>query len=266
METALADDLLAEYDALADLAQGLDAAQWRAPTDFFGWTPWDEVAHLCLLDEVALAAATDADAFAAQAAALRARRAQGLEISAIARADLGHLDGPALVAHWRTVYPRLVQALGQLDAQARLPWFGPSMSARSFATARLMETWAHGQDVYDLLRLRRPVTPRLRHIAHLGVSTFGWSFANRQLPVPQPAPHVRLTLPDGEVWTWNEPSDAHYVQGSAQDLCRVVTQRRHVNDTGLRHAGSASAWLPIAQCFAGAPADPPAPGTRRGAD
>ena len=31
------------------------------------------------------------------------------------------------------------------------PWYGPSMSARSFVTARLMETWAHGMDVADAL-------------------------------------------------------------------------------------------------------------------
>jgi uncharacterized protein (TIGR03084 family) len=252
-------DLLAEYDALASLLEGITPAQWRQPTAFFGWTPWDEVAHLCLLDGVALAAATDAAQFEQQAAALRARRAQGLEISAIARADLGHLDGPALLAHWRATYPRLVLALDALDPRARLPWFGPAMGARSFAAARLMETWAHGQDVYDALGLQRAATPRLRHIAHLGVNTYGWSFSNRQLPVPQPAPEVRLSLEGADDWQWNEPSGTHFVRGTAQDFCLVVTQRRHVADTALAHAGNGSAWLPIAQCFAGPPADPPPP-------
>ncbi len=259
-------DLLAEYDALATLAEGLTPAQWRQPTAFFGWTPWDEVAHLCLLDVTALASAqgaTDPREFEAQAASLRARRAQGLEISAIARADLGHLDGPALVAHWRGTFARLVQALDALNPKARLPWFGPSMGARSFAAARLMETWAHGQDIYDALGLQRAATPRLRHIAHLGVNTYGWSFSNRQLPVPQPAPEVRLSMPGEDDWRWNEPGDTHFVRGSAQDFCLVVTQRRNVADTALAHAGNGSAWLRIAQCFAGAPADPPPPRARR---
>lgn len=256
-------DLLAEDDALCAFTLSLTPRQWRLPSDFFGWTAWDEVAHLCLLDQVALLAATDDAAFAQAAQALRSRRAAGLEISAIARADLGHLDGPALVGHWRTVYPALVAALDRLEARARLPWFGPSMSARSFATARLMETWAHGQDVYDALGVARPATARLRHIAHLGVTTYGWSFANRGLAVPQPAPEVELVLDDAMPWRWNEASGAHHVRGDALDFCLVVTQRRHVDDTALRHAGHGSQWLRIAQCFAGPPADGPAPGTRR---
>lgn len=256
-------DLLAEYDALADFADGLGAAQWRQPTPFFGWSAWDEVAHLCLLDAVGLAAASDAAAFDAQAGALRARRAAGLEISAIARADLGHLDGAALLAHWRGVYPQLVQALDRRDPRDRLPWFGPAMSARSFAAARLMETWAHGQDVFDALGLQRPATRRLRHIAHLGVNTYGWSFRNRGLEVPEPAPRVQLTLEGEDDWTWNEPSREHLVCGRAEDFCLVVTQRRHVEDTGLACGGHGARWLRIAQCFAGPPADGPAPGARR---
>ncbi len=59
------------------------------------------------------------------------------------------------------------------------------MSVASSVTARLMETWAHGQDVLDALRLRRRPTDRLRHIAHLGVRTFGWSFRVHGLAVPE---------------------------------------------------------------------------------
>jgi uncharacterized protein (TIGR03084 family) len=256
-------DLQAEYAALASLGQSLTPAQWRTPTLFHGWTPWDEIAHICLIDDVGALAATDEAAFASQAAALRQRRLAGEEISAIARATYQHLDGPQLIAHWTPIYTRLVQALTTLDPKDRLPWFGPSMSARSFATARLMETWAHGQDVYDALRLQRPVTPRLQHIAHLGVTTFGWTFQNRGLPVPDTAPHVVLDGPEGVRWEWNPPSATHHVHGSAQEFCWVVTQRRHVSDTQLQHSGYASTWLEMAQCFAGPPSDGPAPGVRR---
>lgn len=259
---ALCADLLAEDAALAAFAASLSPQEWRLPTAFHGWTAWDEVAHLCLLDEAALLAATDGDRFAAHAAALRARRAAGEEISAIARATYGALDGPALLRHWEPVAQRLAAALALRDPQDRLPWFGPSMSARSFATARLMETWAHGQDVYDALGRSRPATPRLRHIAHLGVTTFGWSFANRGLPVPPVAPHVELKAPDGLAWQWNPPSAVDYVRGPAGDFCLVVTQRRHAADTQLQFGGCAAQWLAIAQCFAGPPAQGPAPGAR----
>jgi uncharacterized protein (TIGR03084 family) len=187
----------------------------------------------------------------------------GDQISAIARERYAHWDGPALLAHWRGLHTALVQALSTRDLKDRLPWYGPSMGARSFASARLMETWAHGQDVWDLVKRERPHTARLKHIAHLGVTTFKWTFVNRQLPVPNVMPCVELTAPDGESWVWNEPSETHVVRGSAHDFCLLVTQRRHLNDTRLEYQGEGvREWLLMAQCFAGPPADGPMAGVR----
>jgi uncharacterized protein (TIGR03084 family) len=257
-------DLSAEYRQLADLCRDLTPDQWQWRSAFYGWTPWDEIAHLCFFDATGLLAATDADAFARDTAALSARLAAGEEISAIAREKYGDLDGRGLLALWQPLSAQLVDALAALDPKARLPWYGPSMSARSFATARLMETWAHGQDVWDVLARRRPATARLRHIAHIGVTTFGWSFVNRRLPVPGVVPYVELDAPDGSLWTWGDPASTEFVRGSAEDFCLLVTQRRNLADTALRHSsGSARAWLAIAQCFAGVPADAPAPGLRK---
>lgn len=259
------DDLRAEYAQLADLARTLTPAQWDERSAFYGWTPWDEIAHLCFFDQTALLAATDADAFARDTSALLAELATGREISAVARAKYASLDGAALLAHWEPISARLTEALAVLDPKARLPWYGPSMSARSFATARLMETWAHGQDVWDVARRRRPASDRLRHIAHIGVTTFGWSFVNRKRPVPAVVPYVDLQAPQGhERWTWGDPASPERVTGSALDFCLLVTQRRNLADTGLVFTdGAAREWLSIAQCFAGEPADAPAPGVRR---
>lgn len=260
---AMAQDLLDEYQSLAALCQTLTPAQWQTPTQFYNWTPWDEIAHLCYFDETGLQAATDADAFNQAAQPLAKRLYAGEQISAIARERYAHLDGPALLAHWQGLHQALVKALSVLDAKDRLPWYGPPMSARSFASARLMETWAHGQDIWDLLQRPRPATHRLKHIAHLGVTTFKWTFVNRQLPVPEVLPHVALTAPDGSIWTWNPESDSHLVQGSAADFCLLVTQRRHLNDTALHCQGEGvKDWLLIAQCFAGPPADGPLAGMR----
>lgn len=255
----LCEDLHAECEALVDFSGVLPAPDWAAATSFYAWTPWDEIAHLCLLDEVGHLAATDAAAFSAKAAELRGRREAGDEISAIARSTFAHLTGPQLVAHWREVNRLLASALSVLDPKARLPWFGPSMSARSFATARLMEVWAHGQDVYDLMKVRRANSARLKHIAHLGVTTFEWTFKSRGLPVPEPIPYVHLQGPSGEVWLWGEASADHCVRGAAEDFCLVVTKRLHCFDTGLQMAGTGTAWLPLAQCFAGPPVDSPVP-------
>jgi len=258
------DDLRAEYHELADFCDRLTPEQWRLRTDFYDWTPFDEVAHLCFFDETALKSATDPAAFEQDTATLNRRLGAGEEISAIARSVYGHLEGAELVRHWRSRHDTLVDALARLDPKDRLAWYGPTMSARSFATARLMETWAHGQDIWDALAVQRPVSGRLRHIAHIGVTTFGWTFVNRGLPVPGIMPHVRLRAPDGSAWTWGEPSDTDFVQGDAEDFCLVVTQRRHRDDTGLECRGeAANRWMSMAQCFAGPPADGPSPGARR---
>jgi len=256
--------LLAEYRDLAELCETLTPAQWLRRSAFYDWTPWDEIAHLCYFDEAGLQSAIDPEGFVRDTAALNRRMARGEQLSAVARERYGSLDGPALLARWQQTYEGLVNALAQLEPKARLAWYGPPMSARSFATARLMETWAHGQDVWDLVSRRRPQTSRLRHIAHLGAGTFQWTFVNRKLAAPQIAPFIELEAPGGDVWTWNDASGDNFVRGSAEDFCLLVTQRRHLDDTGLKYSGEiVKQWLSMAQCFAGPPADGPAAGVRR---
>jgi uncharacterized protein (TIGR03084 family) len=148
-----------------------------------------------------------------------------------------------------------------IDPKTRLPWYGPDMSALSSATARLMETWAHGQDVADALGRRREPTDRLRHIAHLGVQAAGFSFVLNGRPVPTTLVRVELVAPSGARWEWGPPDTADRVTGTALDFCLTVTQRRHVSDTALTVTGPvATEWISIAQTFAGAPGTGRAPG------
>ena len=126
-----------------------------------------------------------------------------------------------------------------------------------------METWAHGQAVYDLLGVSREDTDRLRNIAQLGINTFAWSFRNRGLAVPAAVPRVTLQAPSGQIWEWNAENTQDWISGQATEFCQVITQTRNVADTRLSTAGlTAARWMSIAQCFAGPPMDPPAPGTR----
>ena len=137
------------------------------------------------------------------------------------------------------------------------------MGVRMFTTARQMETWAHGQAIYDLMGVAQTPTDRLRSVAEIGVRTYGWTFANRQSAVPGSAPHVRLTAPSGAIWEWNDPTPDNAVTGEALAFCQVVTQVRNVADTDLVVTGEpARIWMSLAQCFAGPPENPPAPGTR----
>jgi uncharacterized protein (TIGR03084 family) len=158
-----------------------------------------------------------------------------------------------VLGRWRAARADMLKAFDELDPAARIPWYGPPMSARSFVTARLMETWAHGQDVGDALGLTREPTHRLRHIAHLGVLPRPYTYQVRGLQMPDDPIFVELDGPDGEVWTWGEPAD-NSVRGPALDLCLVVVRRRHVDDTRLVVQGDAARqWMEIAQAYAGPP-------------
>jgi uncharacterized protein (TIGR03084 family) len=256
-------DLRAEADELHAFLKTLGEGDWGRPTPFLGWAPWDVVAHLHFFDRMSVLALTDVDAFAAKAKELGEAMMAGLSGAEYTRRELGGLDPKQLLQQWRETCHEMAEQLGACDPKRRLPWFGPDMGVRMFTTARHMETWAHGQDVYDLMRVPRAHTDRIRNVAVIAVKTFAWTFVNRGLEVPGDAPYVRLVAPSGAIWEWNEPSDENRVAGDALEFCRVVTQGRNVADTALQVVGDTAArWMAIAQCFAGGPVDPPKPGER----
>jgi uncharacterized protein (TIGR03084 family) len=162
---------------------------------------------------------------------------------------------------WLDEAKKLASLFAVADPKSRLPWVGPEMSARSSITARLMETWAHAQAVYDILGVDRQDEDRIGNIVRLGVNTYEWTFRNRREVPPGPMPSLMLTAPSGTIWRYGEGDDM--ISGKATEFCQVVTQTRNVADTSLRVTGDiATRWMEIAQCFAGRPVDPPPAGTR----
>jgi len=257
---AQVDDLRTERDELDAVLAKLSDADWDRVTTFRNWRVWDVVAHLHLSDHMGMTSLAGEEPFRAL---MREMRDAGVPMADFARRWLGDIPGHELHARWHSLLGRLCDALALTEPEQRLPWAGPSMKPRMFTTARQMETWAHGWEIYDLLQLQRPQTDRLRNIATIGVRTFGWTFANRKQEPPGAAPRVELRAPSGAVWVWNEENSADRVTGEAVEFCQVVTQVRNVADTRLRVEGPvAAAWMAVAQCFAGPPADPPAPGSR----
>jgi uncharacterized protein (TIGR03084 family) len=119
------------------------------------------------------------------------------------------------------------------------------MSVRSFATARLMETWAHGQDVWDVVRGKRPATARLKQVAHLGVTTFGWTFVNRGLPIPSAAPYVELAAPVGGNWSWGNPGATDFVRCIAEDVRVVRLQQPRSASTSQQPDTRPADWRPV---------------------
>ncbi len=251
-------DLSAESDALWSAVAGLDADGWATPTPADGWTVATQVAHLAWTDEVATLAArslTGEGKAAWDEKVLEAIADPTGYVDASAH-QVARLEPAALLARWGAARDGLHTALREFPDGAKMPWFGPPMSPASMATARFMETWAHALDVHDALDTHPEPTDRVRHVAHLGVRTRGYSFANRGLEVPAEEFRVQLVAPSGETWTWGPEDAAQSVTGSAYDFCRLVTQRVHRADADLVAVGAdAEQWLTIAQAFAG-PAGP----------
>ncbi len=251
---ALVADLRAESDEIDALVRDLPADGWARPTPADGWTVAHQIAHLAWTDERALLAATDPEGFTAEFAGHAARAAtEGLDgvVDAEAAKEAAR---PDLLDWWRAGRDKLAATLLDVPAGTKLPWYGPPMSAASMATARLMETWAHGQDIADALGVRRTPTERLRHVAHIGVRTRDFAYLVRGRQAPAEQFRVELMGPGDELWTWGPADAAQRVTGPAPEFCLLVTQRVHRADTALVAVGAdADAWLDIAQAFAGPP-------------
>ena len=256
-------DLREEGAVLHAFLAGLEDADWARPTPFKNWTVNAVMQHLHFGDWMASVSLEDPDRFARVVEARRAARERGDPAPDALEGAPAMCEGPALLNQWWQRLSRLCDLMEGEDPDRRVAWVGPDMGLRSFATARQMETWAHGQDIYDLLRVQRRNSDRIRNVCHIGVRTFGWTFVNRGLETPSTIPYVRLESPSGAVWEWNEPSETDCVSGSAVEFAHVVTQGRNIAETDLNVVGdAATSWMAIAQCFAGPPEEPPPPGHR----
>jgi uncharacterized protein (TIGR03084 family) len=250
---ALVDDLADEVASLALVVDPLDDAALALPTPADGWTVADQLGHLAAFDDHGARAITDPDGFRSEVAELQAAGANPVEDAVV----LGRTMAPSAVRTWWTdASARLRHAARTLTADQRLPWYGPDMGALSFVTARLMETWAHGQDVRDTLGLGPSVTDRLRHVVDLGVRARPYSYVVRGLEVPAAAVRVEALAPDGSTWAWGPEDAADRLSGTSLDLALLLTQRRHLTDLQVQVVGPvATEWSQIAQAYAG-PAGP----------
>jgi uncharacterized protein (TIGR03084 family) len=249
-------DLEAEHDALDERVAVIGDAAWEMPTPAPDWSVRDQISHLCFFDEQATLALEDPRGFAATAATSAAAAIGGADVG------LGRALGPAgVLERWRASRAGLLRVASDEPESGRVPWFALPMSLPSFVTARLMETWAHGQDVADALGLPPVLSDRLAHLCHLGVAARAYSFQAHGLKDPGGPLRVEVRLPSGATWGSGPPDAHNRVTGSALDLAQVVTRRRHRADTDLSATGAlAEQWLAVAQAFAGPPGPGRAPG------
>lgn len=204
-------DLRAEHVTLDALVEARDESQWRERTPAAGWSVTDTIEHLWVSERAATASVRDG----------RDPLSGGHESHEVVGRD-------ELLVAWRVAREETLAAFAGLDDRDRVPWGGRRMAARSLATARLMETWAHGLDCFAAFGVPAVDTPRLRYVAWLGWKTLPHAFAVAGVE-PTGAPEslrVDVVAPDGaRVWSYG-PSDARdVIRGPAGDWCRVVTHR-----------------------------------------
>jgi uncharacterized protein (TIGR03084 family) len=251
-------DLVEEQESLDLVVGDLPDEQWYLPTASPEWKVFDQVAHLAYFDERAALALSEPEEFRRERDEVFSR-AGHQSLDDITLKSLRTLAPRELVTRWRAARSSLDDAAGALDEAIRVDWYGPSMSAKSFLTARLMETWAHGTDVTEALGVSRAPTDRLVHIVRLGVVTRPWSYQVRGEELPRGTVGVELSAPDGDIWRVGPDDADEVVRGSAEEFCLVVTQRRHLDDTNLVTGVLGRHWLLRAQAFAGAPSVGPTP-------
>ncbi len=262
-----AGDFRDESDSIAAVLVDAGEDVFATVTQFKSWTIEDVIGHLHVWNAAALMTLEAPDRFQAFVRDFMDQMGRGaghIEAqNAWIDANDGGVRGRALFDNYCEHYPKVAAAYDAADPEARVAWAGPDMSAQSKIIARQMETWSHGQEIFDILGKTRHDGDRIRNIAHLGVTTYGWTFRNRKEEPPTPRPFVQLSAPSGAIWEWNERQDDNLVRGTAVDFAQIVTQTRNVKDTSIETVGpAATRWMEIAQCFAGAPETPPVAGLR----
>ena len=241
-------DLKAEQQCLDQFLSTLSGSQWDLPSPAEGWTLKDSVSHIAHIDEVATVL-------------LRGDNTP-LEIAAkvlFKFTDIGVEKGrkmkySEILPWWREVRCVMMEELTKCDPKQRIPWFARPMGAKAFATARLMETWAHGLDCFNAIGAEPFDTDRLRHVALLAYMARPFAYQINGLPAPDSPLHIELILPSGKMWAVGDETSIDRIWGEAGEFCRVAVRRRHWKDMNLEIKGEeAKRFIEIVQTYAGPP-------------
>ena len=252
-----------ESDALYKLLINADKNSFKLKTQFKSWTINDVLYHLHVWNIAALLSLKNENEFKEFMQSFMEAVKSGNSAREYEKILSDNAEGLDLLNLWKETYEKISNEFAKSDPKKRVKWAGPDMSVRSSITARHMETWAHGQEIFDQLGFERIDTDRIKNIVVIGVNTFGWTYINRNLSIPEKMPKLSLLSPSNELWEWNEDNEENMISGSATEFSQVVTQVRNINDTSLKVSGKiANEWMSIAQCFAGPPENPPEKGTR----
>jgi uncharacterized protein (TIGR03084 family) len=251
-------DLIEEQESLDHIVSNIETIQWDLDTASPGWSVSDQIAHLAYFDNAAALAISSPIDFQRSVEELLETFSRGEDAESTILSTYRLMNCDELLQAWREARFNLADKSSDLSDGSRIVWYGPSMGSKSFLTARLMEVWAHGQDILDALGFQREETDRLQHIAQLGFITRSWSYINRGLEPSTIPVKVILESPSGDTWKFGAENAEESIHGLAKDFCLVTTQRRNLADTSLIVNGNAALeWVKIAQAFAGPATDGP---------
>ncbi len=225
-------DLVAEQQYQDQFLQRTNIRDWKRKTPFTGWTIHDTVSHLASSEGYAYNALEEAGSRLNEASQYDA-----FEKFSLAGVLPGRTMRPQdVIEWWREARAKVVDSLSRTSPEKRVPWFAGDMSAKTFATARLMETWANGLDIHTTMDAEPDDTPRLRHIAWLAWKTLPHAFEDAGQPYEAPV-RVEVIGPAYAKYIFGPADTDQVIKGTAGDWCRVAVRRRSADDTNLKAEG-----------------------------
>ena len=236
-------DLVAEQQFLDQSLQRIPIKIWDYETPAKPWTVRDTIAHLANFEELA------ADVIAGGDAIKRWQTSSDLDSLRKEAITKGRNMRPQdVIEWWRGGRAKVVEPLSHMSAEDRIDWIDGDMSARTFATYRLMETWAHGLDIYATLELEVEDTPRIRHVCWLGWKTLPYAFKDHGLDY-EPV-RIELIGPGYSRWIFGPEEAENRIKGSASDWARIAVRRIEPEQTRLKVTGDvAQAALEVAKAY-----------------
>ncbi len=223
-------DLVAEQQFLDQFLQRITLKDWDRATPAKGWTIRDTISHLADTEELAAAA------IARTADLTPYRSSENLdELNQVAVARGRKMRPQDVIEWWRGGRAKVVEPLSHMKASERIEWFSGSISARTLATTRLMETWAHGLDIYAAMGADVEDTQRIRHVCWLGWKTLPYAFKiadEDYVPI-----RVEVIGPGYAKWVYGPEDATDVIKGSASDFARLVVRRIAPDKTRLKVTG-----------------------------
>jgi len=153
-----------------------------------------------------------------------------------------------VIEWWRGGRAKVIEPLSHMSEDDRVEWIQGTMSAKTFATFRLMETWAHGLDIYQALDIEVEDTARIRHVCWLGWKTLPYAFKEAGLdytPI-----RVEVIGPGYAKWVYGPEDADDLIKGSASEWARIVVRRVSPKKVRLKVTGeTANRAIEVAQAY-----------------